>query len=185
MDAPKRQEYIPILAREYAESGSCDGFLRVVLRLRQDGFSNALQVLDNIQMREELNNVCRIAQSETESRNRMFYRDWLENVVDVLRRVIVDLEIYPNLSTGLLMLFDSGFHVTIKKKFNSDQLQVLVAIEVNRERTIGFEPPIDMEVFLSEIDSDEKSFEAIVRAVRIGRSYRDAVGRDFFTGRVK
>ena len=180
-----RQEDIPPKARALAESGTCDRFLKIVLKLRNEGYSDALQVLDNLKMRDELNSTCRIAQSETETNNRDLYVTWLGTIPNIAERIWKDLEALPSLYGGTLSITDADFNVVIKKKFNSDELQAHIEIEVSRDRSIGFSPPVDLGVHLSELKSDDQSFEAIEGAVRIGRSYRDAVGRDMFTGRIK
>ena len=172
-------------ARELAESGTCSGFLKVVLKLRNEGYSNALQVLENLQKREELNNTCEVAQSETETRHRNLYSKWLETIPNLAKQICEDLDALPSLFDNILSIVDADFSVAIKRKFNSDELQAHIEIGVSRERSIGFYPPMDLGVRLIDLQSDDQSLEAIANAVRISRSYRDAVGRDMFTGRIR
>ena len=180
-----RHEDIPDKARALAESGTCDGFLRVVLKLREEGYSDALRILDNLKMRDGLNNTCGIARSETETRHRALYTTWLGTILNIAEQIWRDLEALPNLSGGILRVIDADYSVAVIKRFNSDELQAQIEVGVSRERSIGFHPPLDLGVHLSEINSDGQSFEVIKGAVRIGRSYRDAVGRDMFTGRIR
>jgi hypothetical protein len=179
VDNSKRKEEIAKKARELARSGTCDGFLRIVLRLRNAGYSKALFLLDNMQMGEELNSICKFAQSETESRYRSLYSEWVDNIGDPLGRIIADMNVLAGLHEGILEFFDVGFLVAIKRKFNSDELQAHIEIAVNSGRSIGFSPPIDLGVFLSDLNSDDQSYDVINRAILTAMNYRDVVGKDF------
>ena len=75
--------------------------------------------------------------------------------------------------------------MVIKKRFNSDKIQAHIEVGVSRERSIGFYPPEDLGIYVSDLKSEDQSFEAIESAFLLGKSYRDAIGRDMFTGRIK
>ena len=65
MKKAERHEYILKTAREMAKSGEHRDFTTIEVTLRADGLHEARQVLDNQFIRNELNELCKKAQSES------------------------------------------------------------------------------------------------------------------------
>ena len=68
MNKKERREYIRKTAIEMAESGKYTNFMSIESALRADGFHEARSILDSRFTRQELNQLCKEAQSKTKTK---------------------------------------------------------------------------------------------------------------------
>ncbi|MGP1666364.1 MAG: hypothetical protein ACTS5I_10755 [Rhodanobacter sp.] len=64
MNKKQRAELIMKRANELAESGECADWMSIEIKLRHEGFREARQLLDNQFIRQELNEMCRLAREQ-------------------------------------------------------------------------------------------------------------------------
>ena len=67
MNKKERHEYIRKTAREMAESGKYSDFLSIEHALQADGLHEARSILDSRFIRQELNQLCKDAQSKSKT----------------------------------------------------------------------------------------------------------------------
>jgi hypothetical protein len=64
MNKKQRAELVLKRANELAESGECTDWMSIEIKLRHEGFREARQLLDSQFLRQELNEMCRMAREQ-------------------------------------------------------------------------------------------------------------------------
>lgn len=82
MKKDERHTYIRKHSYELARSGEYIDWLSIEWKLRSEGFGEARSLLDNQYIREELNQICNQARSQSEIENRKLFITWINEFVE-------------------------------------------------------------------------------------------------------
>ncbi|MHB8579389.1 MAG: hypothetical protein ACYDA4_05960 [Ignavibacteriaceae bacterium] len=80
--------YIRNQAYELAYSGKGRDWLSIEFLLRAEGWTEARRILDNDNMRKELNDICNIANSPIEIENRASFKRWIKDFVGANTKIL-------------------------------------------------------------------------------------------------
>ena len=124
MNKAERKEYILKESDIMAKTGKYSDFMSIELVLRSKGLEDARSVLDDSFIRENLNEICKTAQSPIEVENRKLFDHWVSEIVPALF-VAVKKE-FPeaniNLRDNSFSISIGGNSLDISKQFASRKL---------------------------------------------------------------
>lgn len=78
----ERHTHVRERAYELARTGSYRDWLSIESAIRNEGYPEARTILDDQFIRDELDEICRIAQSAEETENRELFKNWLTDFVE-------------------------------------------------------------------------------------------------------
>lgn len=124
MKKDERQAYIRARAYELAYNGEGTDWLSIELHLSSEGWSEARRILDRDSIREELDSICKIANSKDEVENRSSFKKWLKEFI-VPNITLVKTK-YPNVTIhtreNSFSISSSSKELRLTRKFNSRNL---------------------------------------------------------------
>ncbi|MCI0706099.1 MAG: hypothetical protein L0Y80_01260 [Ignavibacteriae bacterium] len=77
----ERHSYVRKRAQELAQSGNYSDWLSIEWAIRKEGYEEARSILDDHYVRKNLNETCKIAQSDAEKENRAAFKQWVDEFV--------------------------------------------------------------------------------------------------------
>lgn len=82
MKKSERIELIHKRAHELAKSGKYTDWLSIEYALSSDGLTEVRSELDRDYLRKELDELCKIAKSDSEIQNRIAFEEWIKNFIE-------------------------------------------------------------------------------------------------------
>ena len=124
------------LAYEYAKSGEHQHWLTIEHRITAEGFPGAKSELDVQYIRDELISLCKIANSPEEASRRNQFQTWLEETVRNIAPILNKSkpEVYLTVRKNILYITGSTFSFEIRRRFNSNELEMIKEFEVDCKR---------------------------------------------------
>lgn len=124
MKKDERYTYIRKQAYELARSGKYVSWLSIEWSLINEGFIEANTILNNTETREEINQICKTAQSSTERENRRLFESW---ITEYLEPKIIEFnseysDVHLNKIEDGFLISSSFSELEIKKSFGTRQL---------------------------------------------------------------
>ncbi len=124
MKKNERRIYTRERAYELAYAGKGIHFRSIEQLLNKEGLTEARRILDNPDIRSELNDICDIANSPFEIENRHLFIDWIKtSLTSNIQKI---KKSYPNV---IVSFINNGFEISLNnnkikifKKFNSRKL---------------------------------------------------------------
>jgi len=169
MKKDKRHIYISQQANELARSGKHMDWLSVEWALRSEGFSEARSLLDNPQIREELDRICKIAQSSAETDNRKLFESWIKEYVEPKIKELNSA--YPGIH---FYLRENGF--SLSSSFNELEIKKMFSTR-KLVSTLHFEAEDGKRYKIDSYHTTPKNFddftdEDIISLIKIANSKR-------------
>lgn len=118
-------------APEYAKSGEFRSWLSIEHKLISEGYPEARSQLDNHITRQQLDSLCKIAQSPEETERRLEFRNWLNMVVHEIAPKFREsnIRISVSFNGNALIVAGSKYSLEIRRRFNSMQLEYSKAVD--------------------------------------------------------
>ena len=142
MKKAEKRKIIEKSALEYAKSGECSGWQSIEFKLRSEGFHEARVELDRRHLREQLDDLCKLAQSGEERDRRSEFKVWIRLVLENRETVLFDNDNISFLSAHEEGLYISGkgYSVELKRKFMDRKLEYSLTVEAPNGRgfRLGF-----------------------------------------------
>jgi hypothetical protein len=161
MKKSERKAQVRKRAPEYAKSGEFSSWLSIEHRLTSEGYPEARGELDDHIIRQQLDSLCKTAQSSEETERRIGFRDWLDMVVHEIGPQLQNAGIKVSVSVYGNSLSVSGnmYSLEIRRRFNTMQLEYSKAVEskTGSRYRFGFESiSMDMNYDSIAIENLEK-----------------------------
>jgi len=163
MKKDERLTYIRQRAYELAREGAGINWHSIEMQLRGEGYGEARRILDNQYIREELDEICKIAKSADEETNRENFREWINSFIDTNIEEIKKEEPTVNIYTRENMFSISGpkKEYEIRKKFNGRKIIGDYIFEENDGRSYRIK-----DYYSSDKDYDEFDIEDIIELTK-------------------
>jgi hypothetical protein len=130
-------------ALEYAKSGEFSSWLLIEHRLALEGYSEARNVLDDHITRQQLDSLCKIAQSPEETQRRTEFKNWMDKIVAEVGPELKknNLKISVPFPGKALVVSGQKYSIEIRRRFDSMQLENSKSVDSKDGHTyrIGFD----------------------------------------------
>lgn len=158
-------------ALEHAKTGKYLNWKSVEFKLRQEGFSETMQVLDSKIVRDHLDSLCNAAQLPEEVENRDQFRLWLSNAEKNSHLSDIGKTNHVTISAGTNVLFISGkeYVTEIKKQFSTNHPEISVIIDDTDGIRKRISPIIIVKYNFNSI-TEEETNDMVIQCIRKGES---------------
>jgi len=118
-------------ASEYAKSGDFSSWLSIEHKLIAEGYPEARAELDNHYTRQELDSLCKTAQSSEETARRIEFRKWMGMVVHKIGSQFQEsnIKIFVSSHGDTLIVSGRTYSLEIRRRFDSMQLEYSKAVD--------------------------------------------------------
>ena len=131
MKKSERKAEIRKRAPEYARSGEFSGWLSIEHKLVAEGYLEARIELDNHYTKQELDSLCKIAQSPEETAMRQEFSQWIDMVVQEIGPQVREsnIKISASFHGNALLVNGRTYSLEFRRRFNSMQLEYSKAVD--------------------------------------------------------